>query len=114
MTTTALPANVLAEGMDTVRRAPPGVLVVFGASGDLTHRKLLPALYRRYAAGQVSGESRIFGVARTVLSRADYVTQAQSACREFLGRGRSRIGRWPSVPRSKAAGFQPINPALSP
>ena len=38
--------NVLAEGLQTTRRAPPGVLVVFGASGDLTSRKLLPALER--------------------------------------------------------------------
>ena len=41
MSTDTLPLNPLAEGLDTVRRAPPGVLVVFGASGDLTHRKLL-------------------------------------------------------------------------
>ena len=41
MRTDACPLNPLAEGLDTVRRAPPGVLVVFGASGDLTHRKLL-------------------------------------------------------------------------
>jgi len=42
-----VPANPLAEGMDTTRRAPPGVLVVVGASGDRTARKLLPALERR-------------------------------------------------------------------
>src|SRR5580704_6392720 len=60
-------------------------MLLFGGTGDLVTRKLLPALYRRYAAGQVSAESRIFGVARTILSRADYLTQAQSACREFLG-----------------------------
>ena len=38
--------NPLAEGLARERRAPPGVLVVFGASGDLTTRKLMPALER--------------------------------------------------------------------
>src|SRR5258707_10799114 len=61
-------------------------MLLFGGTGDLVTRKLLPALYRRYAAGQVSAESRIFGIARSPLSRADYVNQAESACREFLGK----------------------------
>ena len=32
-------------------------MLLFGGTGDLVTRKLLPALYRRYAAGQVSPES---------------------------------------------------------
>jgi glucose-6-phosphate 1-dehydrogenase len=60
-------------------------MLLFGGTGDLVTRKLLPALYRRYAAGQVSEESRIFGVARSALSRTEYVAQAEAACREFLG-----------------------------
>jgi glucose-6-phosphate 1-dehydrogenase len=61
-------------------------MLLFGGTGDLVTRKLLPALYRRYAAGQVSAESRIYGIARTALSRTEYLTQAESACREFLGK----------------------------
>src|SRR5712672_2354842 len=61
-------------------------MLLFGGTGDLVTRKLLPALYRRYAAGQVSAESRIYGVARTALSRAEYLAKAESACREFLGK----------------------------
>jgi glucose-6-phosphate 1-dehydrogenase len=60
-------------------------MILFGGTGDLVTRKLLPALYRRYAAGQVSPQSRIVGVARSALSRAEYLNQAESACREFLG-----------------------------
>jgi glucose-6-phosphate 1-dehydrogenase len=59
-------------------------MLLFGGTGDLVTRKLLPALYRRHAAGQVTAESRIFGVARTALSRTEYLNQAESACREFL------------------------------
>jgi glucose-6-phosphate 1-dehydrogenase len=61
-------------------------MLLFGGTGDLVTRKLLPALYRRHAASQVSPDSRIYGIARTALSRTEYVSQAQSACREFLGK----------------------------
>jgi glucose-6-phosphate 1-dehydrogenase len=61
-------------------------MLLFGGTGDLVTRKLLPALYRRYAAGQVSAESRIFGIARGALTRAEYLATAETACREFLGK----------------------------
>jgi len=61
-------------------------MVLFGGTGDLVTRKLLPALYRRYAAGQVSAESRIIGVARTALSRSDYLNMARKACEGFVGK----------------------------
>ena len=68
MSTTTLPLNTLAEGLDTVRRAPPGVLVVFGASGDLTHRKLLPALERLSRRRLLPAAFAIIGIARTEMS----------------------------------------------
>jgi glucose-6-phosphate 1-dehydrogenase len=61
-------------------------MLLFGGTGDLVTRKLLPALYRRFAAGQISPESRIFGVARSGLTRAAYALQAETACRAFLGK----------------------------
>jgi len=60
-------------------------MVLFGGTGDLVTRKLMPALYRRYAAEQVSAESRIFGVARSGSNRQTYIAQVETACREFLG-----------------------------
>ncbi len=59
--------NVLAEGLQTVRRAPPGVLVVFGASGDLTSRKLLPALERLSRRRLLDPNFAVVGVARSRL-----------------------------------------------
>src|SRR5271156_2096909 len=61
-------------------------MLLFGGTGDLVTRKLLPALYRRHAAGQVSAQTRIFGIARSALSRNQYLSQAETACREFLGK----------------------------
>ncbi len=41
----ALGVNVLREGLGITRTPDPNVMVIFGASGDLTARKLMPALY---------------------------------------------------------------------
>ena len=60
-----LPANPLTEGLNTARTAPPGVLVVMGASGDLTSRKLLPALERLSRRRQLPQAFAVLGVART-------------------------------------------------
>ena len=46
----------------------PFDIVVFGATGDLARRKLIPALYFRDESGQIAPESRIFGVSRSKLS----------------------------------------------
>ena len=40
-------------------------IVIFGASGDLTHRKLIPAFYHLFANGLLSEEFAILGVSRT-------------------------------------------------
>ena len=48
----------------------PFDLVVFGGTGDLAQRKILPALFRRFRAGQMVAQSRIIGAARS-----DYDTQ---------------------------------------
>jgi glucose-6-phosphate 1-dehydrogenase len=53
--------------------------VVFGATGDLTLRKLLPALYSRFRGGQMAPESRVIGAARSRLSDEDYRARAASA-----------------------------------
>ena len=58
-------ANPLAEGL-LLRRAPdPCALVIFGASGDLTHKKLMPALYALAVRRLLPSSLAIVGVART-------------------------------------------------
>ena len=47
-------------------------LVVFGGTGDLARRKLLPALYYRDLDGQLTADSLIIGVARRKLELAAY------------------------------------------
>jgi glucose-6-phosphate 1-dehydrogenase len=58
--------------------------VVFGATGDLTLRKLLPALYYRFRDGQMPDGSRIVGAARSALSDDGYRDKARQALEEHV------------------------------
>ncbi|MGE3875112.1 MAG: glucose-6-phosphate dehydrogenase [Parvibaculaceae bacterium] len=59
-------------------------LVVFGATGDLAQRKLLPALYHRDQAGQIPQGARIIGVSRRAVSDADYQAFAKGAIEKYV------------------------------
>src|SRR6516164_6896806 len=61
----------------------PLTLVIFGASGDLTARKLIPSLYRLCAKGRLPEELRIVGVARSPFSDDEFRTRMAGAVREF-------------------------------
>jgi glucose-6-phosphate 1-dehydrogenase len=54
------------------RAAPPSTLVIFGASGDLTHRKLIPALFHLFQEGLLARESAMIGFSRSQLSDDDF------------------------------------------
>lgn len=58
----------------TAKTVPVSVfdLVIFGGTGDLALRKLLPGLLRRYADGQIPEDSRIIGVARDTIGDEGY------------------------------------------
>jgi glucose-6-phosphate 1-dehydrogenase len=60
-------------------------LILFGGTGDLAMRKLLPALYRRTCAGQIVPPSRIIGAGRSQLSREEYLSQVKATCESHLG-----------------------------
>lgn len=63
----------------------PFDLVIFGGTGDLARRKILPALFRRFLAGQIPEGCRVIGAARAALSEADYRRQVGEALAEFAG-----------------------------
>ena len=52
----AIQTNPLRVGLRQERVISPQCLVIFGASGDLTHRKLIPALFELFGAGVVGAE----------------------------------------------------------
>src|SRR5690606_2170641 len=62
----------------------PFDLVVFGGTGDLSERKLLPALYQRQKAGQFSEPTRIIAASRSAVSDDGYRDFAAKAIREHV------------------------------
>ncbi|HQY42596.1 MAG TPA: glucose-6-phosphate dehydrogenase [Paracoccaceae bacterium] len=59
-------------------------LVIFGGTGDLAKRKILPGLYRRYVGGQIPEGARIIGAARAEMDDAGFRALAQAAIIEFV------------------------------
>ena len=59
-------------------------LVIFGGTGDLARRKILPGLYRRFLAGQMQAGSRIIGAARADLTAPAFRAQVAAAIAEFV------------------------------
>ena len=61
-------------------------LVIFGASGDLTSRKLIPALYSLHKKGRLPKETRIVGVARTDFSHDAWRKELTATTEKFAGK----------------------------
>ncbi len=61
----------------------PTTIVIFGASGDLTHRKLIPALFNNYVKGRLPEPFLIVGYARRPWSHDDFRTNLQEGFKEF-------------------------------
>jgi len=72
----------------------PFDLVIFGGTGDLARRKLLPALFHRDHDGQFSDDSRIVAVSRGALSDSDFIRFVHDALHEHLGEGAFAPETW--------------------
>src|SRR2546428_5726915 len=75
--------NPLREGI-SIRAVPqPCTIVIFGATGDLTHRKLIPALYNLAADGDLPPAVAIVGFARREKSDDEFRRELEEATRKF-------------------------------
>ena len=86
-------ANPLVEAT-TDRVAPPAVLVVFGASGDLTSRKLMPAIERLALRRLLPAAFGIVGVARTEMDDDDFRERVRIAVEKSGGGGAEARHVW--------------------
>src|SRR5947209_15053277 len=75
--------NPLREGLSNRAVPQPCSVVIFGATGDLTHRKLLPALYNLAAAGELPPAVAVIGFARREKSDDDFRREMEEATRKF-------------------------------
>src|ERR1700748_512428 len=77
--------NPLVEGLE---RLPvhPTALVIFGATGDLAHRKLLPALYNLAHEGALPERFELIGVSRSELTDDEFRDMARESIERFSRR----------------------------
>ena len=75
--------NPLLEGLRVTRTPEPCVLVIFGASGDLTRRKLIPALYSLAYRRLLPERFGIVGVARTEMTNEEAAQRMREAVQQF-------------------------------
>ncbi|HEY7619616.1 MAG TPA: glucose-6-phosphate dehydrogenase [Solirubrobacteraceae bacterium] len=82
---TATAENPLIEGLE---RLPihPTTLVIFGATGDLSHRKLLPAIYNLAHEGALPERFHLIGVSRSDMPHGDFRAMAVEAIKQFSRR----------------------------
>ncbi len=78
--------NPLRVGMRHARNIAPCTMVIFGATGDLTHRKLLPALYNLALEQPLPPQFTVVGVARRPFTNEQFRQQALDSINEFSRR----------------------------
>jgi glucose-6-phosphate 1-dehydrogenase len=85
-------------------RAEPCVVIIIGASGDLTSRKIVPSLFRLFINGDLPNPCVILGCARTKLSDDEFRDNMQSAC---LSSNQTNVAEWQRF--SKILFYRSIN-----
>ncbi len=83
MATLLASTNPLREGLRTELTAEPCVVVIFGATGDLTHRKLMPALYNLAVEGRLPAGSSLVGFARRPFTDETFAADMLQSARAY-------------------------------
>ncbi len=76
--------NPLQDPLRFDRRVPPCAIVIFGASGDLSKRKLLPSLYRLFYERRISPNFAVIGSSRTPMSDDRFRDAMRDSVKKFL------------------------------
>ncbi|MFI5357253.1 MAG: glucose-6-phosphate dehydrogenase [Opitutales bacterium] len=80
------PRHPFLHGLSKHRGAPPTVIVIFGASGDLTARKLIPAVYNLGVDNLLPTDFHLIGFGRKEIPDEEFRTLAAEAIKEFSRR----------------------------
>src|SRR3989440_10128645 len=89
--------NPLRAGVRLERTADPCTVIIFGATGDLTKRKLVPALYRLVQERLVPAEFAIVGLARTEMDDDGLRDKMQESAAQLSEAKRVDEEAWHSV-----------------
>jgi len=80
--------------MESTTKVEATVIVIFGAAGDLTWRKLMPAIYNLYLDKWIPEHFAVLGVAHTDMSKEDFVQHVREGIDEFSRTGKTKDEDW--------------------
>lgn len=97
--------------METKKNTEPTVIVIFGGSGDLTWRKLMPALYNLYLDKWLPEKFMIIGLGRNDMSDMQFRKRLHEGVDKFSRSGKSKKNDWEKFSKNifyKGADFNKI------
>src|SRR5437763_6521057 len=94
------PDNPFLDALRFERRAPPCAVVIFGANGDLTKRKLIPALYRLAYERRIPPTFAVVGNSRTAMNDDQFREKMRESVRKFLEDSPFEAGLWESFAKN--------------
>ncbi len=80
--------------MESTRKINPTIIVIFGATGDLSWRKLVPAVYNLYLDKWISNEFAVIGVGRSPMTNEEFQQYSLDGVDKFSRSGKSRAEDW--------------------
>jgi len=84
VTVSLMPVETLQDPLRFHRKTPPCAVVIYGANGDLTKRKLMPALYRLAYEGRLAPGFAVVGVSRTAMTNDEFREKMHDSVKRFL------------------------------
>lgn len=84
----------MAESSKPKLKCEPVVFVLFGATGDLSQRKLAPALYNLFLDGWLPDNFSVIGTGRTPLKAAAFATQLKQSIHQYSRRNNIKAADW--------------------
>lgn len=80
--------------MESAKKTNPIIIVILGATGDLTWRKLIPAIYNLYLDKWIPNNFAVIGVSRMKMSEAEFQQRLHEGVDKFSRRGKSKKKEW--------------------
>jgi glucose-6-phosphate 1-dehydrogenase len=99
--------NPLRVGLETERAPEPGVVVIFGASGDLTQRKLVPALYALALEHRLPVGASVLGIGRRPLGDERFREQTRQGVADHSRTGAPAAAEW--APFAEGLFYEPVD-----
>ena len=80
--------------LKTEKKNEPTVIIVFGGTGDLAKRKLIPAFYNLFLDGWMPDNLAIYGLGRTALNDEGFQKKLFQGLSEFSRTGKPEAENW--------------------